>query len=97
MDDGGRIRHAQKARRCEWKKEGGERCGSPAMRDSRLCYAHERAASVRPRKLELPPLQGPKDVQRALREVMQAMLNGAIDADTAGKLLYGLQIAAKNL
>lgn len=93
-----RVRRAQQARRCAHIKErDGLRCGSPAMREGHYCYAHEYALSVRPKKLELPPVLDSRGVRSALQEVMQALVNGAIDTETAGKLLYGLQIASSKL
>ncbi len=48
-------------------------------------------------KLELPPVLDSRGVRSALQEVMQALVSGAIDTETAGKLLYGLQIASSKL
>ncbi len=67
------------------------------MRGSEYCYAHEYALSVRPKKLELPPVLDARGLRSALQDVMQALVSGAIDTDTAGKLLYGLQIASSKL
>jgi hypothetical protein len=93
------ISAAKKAPRCQHVKVNGTRCGSPAMRQRKLCYYHERQR-VEPKHskdLEIPLLEDATSVQLAITRVCQSIANRAIDAKTAGLLLYGLQTAASNV
>jgi hypothetical protein len=87
----------QKGRRCEFEMPDGRRCGSPAMRHQTLCYAHEEARRVRPKKVVIPPVTDSQSFQAAVREVMRGLLEGAIDDGTAGKLLYALQLEERRI
>jgi hypothetical protein len=86
----------QKGRRCAYRMRNGQRCGAPAMRDGELCYTHDCAARIRPKKVELPPVYDAGSFRVAVREVMRGLLEGAIDEKTAGKLLYGLQMERRD-
>ena len=87
----------QKGRQCEYEMPNGRRCGSPAMRQHTLCYAHERARRVRPMKVVIPPVTNSESFRAAVREVMRGLLDGAIDEKTAGKLLYALQMEERRI
>jgi hypothetical protein len=82
--------------RCQHIKDDGIRCGSPAMRQRKLCYFHERQ-KVRSKKLEIPLLEEKISIQIAITRVCQALANGELDPKTASALLYGLQTAASNI
>jgi hypothetical protein len=95
-------------RTCDHLKEDGIYCGSPALHGRNYCYYHlnlrgrrlARAQSLRsgqPYRLQLPLVENMRAVQAALHEVMQSLADGAMDAKTAGLMLYGLQQAAANL
>jgi hypothetical protein len=87
---------ADKAPRCQHVRLNGSRCGSPAMRQRKLCYYHERQRTE-PTKLEIPYLEDAHSVQVAITRVCQSLVNRKLDAKTAGVLLYGLQTAASNI
>jgi hypothetical protein len=65
------------------------------------CYHHERLHHTgfkqKPRKktLELPPLENRTSVMMALSNVLAALAAGQIDSNSAGRLIYGLQVAAQ--
>jgi hypothetical protein len=87
---------ADKAPRCQHVRINGCRCGSPAMRQRKLCYYHEHQRTA-PKKLEIPMLEDAHSVQVAIAQVCQSLVNRKLDAKTAGVLLYGLQTAASNI
>ncbi len=89
---------------CRFVKPNGLKCGSPALRGSPFCYFHARNRVYVPRCLktgekvfEVPPLVTPAGIHQALSAIIQALACGNIDPKRAGKLLYALQIAQKNL
>jgi hypothetical protein len=82
------------------------RCGSPAMRGTRLCYHHQlapvrgarkSAEHARQRWFESISLDHAASVQRALAEVMTRLLSGNIGHKRAGQILCILQAASVNL
>ena len=94
--------------RCQHIKVNGTQCGSPALRRHRLCYFHKSWQQTRivlganrarraPAVFDLPMLEDANSIQVALMQVMRLILNGQIDAKTAGLLLYALQTASTNL
>jgi hypothetical protein len=92
--------------RCQHIKVNGTQCGSPALRNRRLCFFHDRirrerakiAADVSaPRRFDLPLLEDANAVQIALMKVIQMLGSGRMDHKTAGLMLYALQTASANL
>jgi hypothetical protein len=92
--------------RCQHIKINGTQCGSPALRNRRLCFFHDRirrerskiAADVSaPRRFDLPLLEDANAVQIALMKVIQMLGSGRMDHKTAGLMLYALQTASANL
>jgi hypothetical protein len=94
--------------RCRHVKVNGTQCGSPALRNRRHCYFHDRMRDktkrfaaeswVKPH----PPfsmclLEDANSVQVALMQVLQLLGCGQMDHKTAGLMLYGLQTASCNL
>ncbi|HEY6306085.1 MAG TPA: hypothetical protein VI488_06445 [Candidatus Angelobacter sp.] len=98
MERGSRDRErARLARRCGHRKSNGLLCGSPRMRGSKLCYAHQSMQAMRPEKAAMPLLEDPNAIQLALMKVVQALVDGRVDMKLSGQLLYALQIAASNV
>jgi hypothetical protein len=92
--------------RCQHIKVNGTQCGSPALRNRRICFFHDRirrerakiAADVSaPRRFDLPLLEDANAVQIALMKVIQMLGSGRMDHKTAGLMLYALQTASANL
>ena len=94
--------------RCRHLKVNGTQCGSPALKDHRFCYFHQRwheqklvINSARARKaratFSLPVLEDANAIQLSVMQIMQMLISGQIDKKTAGLLFYGLQIASSNL
>jgi hypothetical protein len=87
-------------RRCQQFRKNGRQCKAPALKGEDLCYMHQaqaRAARRREefrRSLGLPRVWKPGPaMQRAIREVMQALIDGRIDESTAGPLLVEMREA----
>lgn len=93
------------ATQCNHIKTSGVRCGSPALRNRRYCYYHQRQRPALlnigheddPRYFSLPPLEDAHDIQSALRQVVLYYLNGRFNEKKAGLMFYALQIATSNL
>jgi hypothetical protein len=92
---------------CHYIKVNGTRCGSPALRNRRFCYFHQRwheqrvtipnRDSQHQTRIELPVLQDANSIQMALTQMMRLILEQRIDHQQARLLLYALQIASQNL
>jgi hypothetical protein len=91
-----RTANARHAPRCAHLKSNGQRCGSPAVSGTDLCYFHEKAlADERP--IRLPVLEDANAIQVAVMIVMDGLYRGNLNYRKAALLLYGLQIASWNL
>ncbi len=83
----------------------GNVCGAAPLRDSNFFYWHHKARARRRRPehaaakplFELPVLEDANAIQIAIQEVIQALLEQRLDRQTAGVLLYSLQLASTNL
>lgn len=91
------------APKCQYQREDGTLCRSPARRRLRLCAFHHRqhkrnakkiAERVRQRWFESVALDDPKSLQRALAQVMERLVDGRIDDQRAGQLLQKLAVAS---
>jgi hypothetical protein len=87
------LEKANHAPRCGHIYSDGTQCRGPKLRNDKVCYAHARMLAVRPRRLNLPPLEDANAVMLWLMEVSRALLEGEITERTAGLLFYGLQMA----
>jgi hypothetical protein len=99
------VQDPSKRYRCRHIFIDGHRCGSPSLRGEHLCYYHHTSRGFADEKrhrrtwadFELPPLEDRSSVLAAINEVLQRIACDNIPAKQAGLLLYGLQIASKNL
>ena len=84
---------------CSHRKADGLLCGTPALRNQKLCYFHRRdhqhqqqIARVRRRAetllLHLPSMETLCDVQLALSEVIDALAAHRIEPERASALLF---------
>src|SRR5262252_3514638 len=87
---------------CRHTMPGGERCGSPAMRDERYCYYHHQThhpiAAARIRKARrsdfgMPTPNSRAEIQESIGRIISRIAGNDIDLRRAGLLLYGLQLA----
>ncbi len=95
-------------RRCEHVKTNGTQCGSPALKDKKLCYYHEKnrpepvelyidGERYYDSKIVLPVFEDAHSIQTVIRQVLQLLLTRRIERKDAGLMLYALQIASGNL
>ena len=87
----------------------GAHCGSPAMRQARFCYFHNRqheqrlaleadhARSTRYPQIILPPMEDAASIQASLAKIIRLLAAGQIEIKTASVILYSLQLATTNL
>ena len=87
----------------------GAHCGSPAMRQARFCYYHNRqheqrlaleadhARNTRNPQFTLPPLEDASSIQVSLTKIIRLLAAGQIETKTASVMLYTLQLATTNL
>jgi|GEM_PF-4826660 len=81
---------------CQHLKACGTPCGSPALRNKRHCYFHNK---MRKPSLTLSVshhLDSPHGIQLAIQNVLIKLLDGKIDHKAAGLAFYGLQLASSN-
>ncbi len=99
--------------RCEHIKANGTQCGSPSLRNKKLCFFHGRwqaqrlaiadsVATIPAGKsvapaLNMPVLEDANSIQVAIMQVLQLLLTGQLEHKTAALALYGLQTASSNL
>jgi hypothetical protein len=94
--------------RCQHIKVNGIQCGSPALKNRKLCHFHQRWQQRRIQlnttqarrarySLDLPILEDANSIQVALMQGMRLLLTNQVDHKTAGLLFYALQIASGNL
>jgi len=76
-------------------------CNGPALKGDDLCYMHRVQAGATRKLQEFRQALGLQDgqssasvIRRAIREVIQELLDGRIDNTTAGRLIIELQAAA---
>jgi hypothetical protein len=95
-------------RRCQHIKISGAQCGSPALRDDKICFYHKQNGTVPAElyidgdrycdsQIMIPPFEDAHSIQMVLRHVVQLMLQKRINPKDAGLMLYALQIASGNL
>ena len=86
---------------CGRIKDGGGKCGSPALRGKSYCHFHDPASpravrAAQPRYfLELPLLAHPGAIQAAVRQICQVLADNQIYSRPAARLLYALQFATR--
>jgi len=86
---------------CEHIRDNGRRCGTPAIRGFHFCYHHSRAHApagrVGERGYRAPLPETMESLQLQLQQITEALGSGRITHQTAGKLLYAVQLSANLL
>ena len=94
------------APRCRHIKVSGAQCGSPALRSQNFCFYHQERPLMVPcyydrdyplGEINLPLFEDAHSVQSVIRQVVQMVMQKRLERETAGLLLYALQIASSNL
>ena len=95
-------------RTCNFIKPDGIPCGSPSLRGKKLCHFHHRdhqrqvrmGSALRRSDVlgpRLPPMRSLADVQFALTEVCNALLDIRVPIGRASRILYDLQEATASV
>src|SRR5579863_7113406 len=86
------------APRCQHVRTNGIRCGSPCLRNRKLCYYHHRT-SARPRatRVEMPSLEDGDAIQLGIANVLRPIMLGTMEYRAAYLMLYGYRLALRNL
>ena len=92
---------------CQHIKDGGTKCGSPALRRQKFCYFHKQSRQKRLEinaniqrerwKITLPILEDANSIQLGLVQVMRLLATGQINHRTGALMLFALQTATANL
>lgn len=86
------------APRCHHVRTNGLRCGSPAMRNHKLCYYHKKTSGPQPMpKAVLPNLEDGNAVQLAIAHVARQIVSGTIEYRAAHLLIDAYRLALRNL
>ncbi|MGB0065762.1 MAG: hypothetical protein WBP85_15070 [Terracidiphilus sp.] len=90
---------------CRHIKSDGTRCQAPALRNMPYCFFHDhfhrevgktlKKPKTKKRPIALPRLEDRGSVLTALSDVIGALGAGHLDSSTAGRLIYGLQVAGQ--
>lgn len=97
-----KLKLADEAPRCEHIKTNGQRCGSPAIKDTPLCYFHgetrkQRESEAAAKAADLPVLEDMHSLQLAVMRVCGLLANKTIEEKTARVIFDGLRLAQKTL
>lgn len=94
-------------KQCQRMRMNGTQCGSPALRNQKFCYFHQRCCAVQfdvstsaadPAALfYLPVLEDAASIQATITQVCEHLLHRRLDPKKAGVVLYALQVASSNL
>ena len=94
------------APRCQFTRDDGTACGSPALKNRAFCYFHGRTPDGRKRKTsgtakampcQVSSLSDDDAIRVAAMNVCRGLADKTLDSKLAGTLLYGLQIASAAL
>lgn len=96
------IKKAEQAPRCQFLKANGTHCGSPAMKDTALCYFHgeartQRASDEAAKLQEIPVLEDRLSLQLAITRLCAQLTTRSVDEKTGRVLIAALRLAQKNL
>ena len=91
------LEKAQMATRCAHVHLDGARCGCPKMKDSELCYIHDKLEKARSVKLDLGPMDDPDSIQVGIAKLQTAVIDGMLAPMQVRQLAYLIQLAAWNV
>lgn len=91
----GLLKKANRAPRCAHLRSNGQPCRAPAMGNRSFCVFHTRAldTELNKEKMRIGVLENRESVQIAVKQIMEHIINGRVDARDAALLFRGVQIA----
>jgi hypothetical protein len=94
----GLLRIANQSPRCSHMKSNGEPCRAPAMGNRLFCIFHSRALDTQnEQRLKVNVLEDPESLQLTVKQVMEQVVSGRMEPQTASLLLRAVQIANSTL
>jgi hypothetical protein len=94
----GLLKIANQSPRCSHLKSNGEPCRAPAMRNRLFCIFHSRALDTQnEQRLKVQVLEDPESLQLTVKQVMEQVVSGRMEPQTASLLLRAVQIANSTL
>lgn len=92
------LRLANQAPRCAYLKSNGKTCQAPALGGRQFCVFHVRALdqNAAPR-MQVTLLEDRQSIQLTLKQIMEQLVLGHINPQTASLLLRGVQIAGATI
>jgi hypothetical protein len=91
------LEKAKLAERCEMTRMDGERCRSPRVRGTKLCYMHTRLEEAKAVRLDLVTMEDADSIQVAIKKLQAAVIDGTLDHKQVSQLAYLIQLAAWNV
>ncbi len=91
------MERAHMAARCAHIHLDGSRCGCPKMKDSELCYIHDKLEKAKSAKLDLGPMDDPDSIQVGIARLQSAVIDGVLEPKQVRQLAYLIQLAAWNV
>ena len=95
----GLLKKANRAPRCAQLKSDGQPCRAPALGSRSFCVFHTRAVDteLNKEKMRIGVLEDRESMQIAIKQIMEHIINGRVDARDAALLFRGVQIAGSTL
>jgi len=79
-------------------KDDGKPCAAPALRDRLFCIFHSRALDTEQTpRIKISVLENRESLQLTVKQVMEQIVSGHIDAQSASLLLRARQIASSTI
>ncbi|HEX2329707.1 MAG TPA: hypothetical protein VHN74_13360 [Candidatus Angelobacter sp.] len=91
------LEQAKVAARCVHIHLDGTQCGCPKMKDSELCYIHDKLEKSKSAKLDLGPMDDPDSIQVGIAKLQSAVIDGVLEPMQVRQLAYLIQLAAWNV
>ena len=88
---------------CRHILASGQKCHFVALKGRPFCYHHARGRTIAAQNLHLdsslilPPLEDNASILIAINQVITALSTGRIDNKSAGRYLYGIQLASQTI
>jgi len=94
----GLLKIANQSPRCSHMKSNGEPCRAPAMGNRLFCIFHARALDTEnEQRLKVRVLEDSESLQLTVKQVMEQVVSGRLEPQTASLLLRAVQIANSTL
>lgn len=94
----GLLKLADKAPRCSHLKSNGKPCRAPAIGNRQFCVFHARSIDNQENpKINVEVLENRESLQLTVKQIMEQIVSGRIESQTASLLLRAVQVANSTL